>query len=145
MPAAAWIACPNEKRPGGGAHARRRLVEAARAGDRVALEGVRMIARLFGMDRESASAGENAEQRRNRRQRLSRPILDELRAWIDRQRDIIPPKTPSAKASAISNASGGDCSCFRGREYIRSHQQPMKVRAPTFSFGSSQLALRLAR
>lgn len=85
------------KRPGCWAHGRRRLVEAARAGDRVALEGVRIIARLFEVERESTSAGDNAEQRRDRRQRLSRPILDELRSWLDRQKSIVPPKTPLGK------------------------------------------------
>ena len=85
------------KRPGCWAHARRRLVEASRAGDRIALEGVRIIARLFAVERESTCAGDNAEQRRDRRQRLSRPILDELRAWLDRQRAVIPPKTPLGK------------------------------------------------
>jgi len=85
------------KRPGCWAHARRRLVEAARAGDRIALEGVRIIARLFAVERESTSAGDNAEQRRDRRQRLSRPILDELRSWIDRQKSLVPPKTPLGK------------------------------------------------
>jgi transposase len=85
------------KRPGCWAHARRRLVEAARAGDRIALEGVRIIARLFAVERESTCAGDNAEQRRERRARLSRPILDELRSWIDRQKAVIPPKTPLGK------------------------------------------------
>jgi transposase len=85
------------KRPGCWAHARRRLVEAARAGDRIALEGVRIIARLFAVERESTSAGDNAEQRRERRQRLSRPILDDLRSWVDRQRGVVPPKTPLGK------------------------------------------------
>jgi len=82
------------KRPGCWAHARRRLVQAARAGDRVALEGVRIIARLFAVERESTSAGDNADERRERRQRCSRPILDELRGWIDRQKAATPPKTP---------------------------------------------------
>jgi transposase len=85
------------KRPGCWAHARRRLVEAARAGDRIALEGVRIIARLFAVERESTSAGDNADQRRDRRQRLSRPILDDLRFWIDRQKGVVPPKTPLGK------------------------------------------------
>jgi len=48
------------KRPGCWAHGRRRLVEAARAGDRIVLEGVRIIARLFAVERESTSAGDNA-------------------------------------------------------------------------------------
>jgi transposase len=85
------------KRPGCWAHARRRLVEASRSGDRVALEGVRIIAKLFAVERESTSAGDNAEQRRDRRQRMSRPILDELRTWVDRQKAITPPKTPLGK------------------------------------------------
>jgi transposase len=85
------------KRPGCWAHARRRLVEAARAGDRIALEGVRIIARLFAVERDSTCAGDNAEQRRQRRHQVSRPVLDELRSWIDRQKAVIPPKTPLGK------------------------------------------------
>lgn len=86
------------KRPGCWAHGRRRLVQAARAGDRVALEGVRIIARLFAVERESTTAGDNAEARCARRQRLSRPILDQLRAWLDHHKSITPPKTPLGTA-----------------------------------------------
>jgi len=86
------------KRPGCWAHARRGLVEAARAGDAIALEGLRIIARLFAVERESTCAGDSAEQRRDRRDRYTRPILDELRSWIERQRAVIPPKTPLGKA-----------------------------------------------
>jgi transposase len=85
------------KRPGCWAHARRRLVEAARGGDRVALEGVRIIAKLFAIERESTNAGDNADERHDRRQRSSRPILDDLRTWIDRQKAVTPPKTPLGK------------------------------------------------
>ena len=82
------------QRPGCWAHARRRLVEAARAGDRVALEGVRILARIFTVERESTCAGDTAEQRRERRERCTKPILNELRSWMDQQRAITPPKTP---------------------------------------------------
>jgi transposase len=86
------------KRPGCWAHGRRRLVEAARSGDRIALEGVRIIAKLFAVERESAIAGENAEERRVRRQAKSRPVLDDLREWLDRQSAVTPPKTPLGRA-----------------------------------------------
>ena len=43
-------------------------------------------------------AGDNAEERRKRRHTQSRPILDELRAWIDRQSAVTPPKTPLGKS-----------------------------------------------
>lgn len=86
------------KRPGCWAHARRGLVEAARAGDAIALEGLRIIARLFAVERESTCAGDSADQRRDRRDRCTRPILDELRSSMNRQRAVIPPKTPLGKA-----------------------------------------------
>jgi hypothetical protein len=94
------------KRPGCWAHARRRLVEASRAGDRVALEGVRTIAKLFAVERESTSAGDNADERRDRRQRVSRTILDELRAWMDRQKAVTPPKTPPGKGLGYIDRHG---------------------------------------
>jgi transposase len=82
------------QRPGCWSHGRRRLVEAARGGDRLALEGLYIIRRLFEIERASAREGDNAEERRKRRQDQSAPLLDELRTWIDEQRAIIPPKTP---------------------------------------------------
>lgn len=86
------------KRPGCWSHGRRGLIDAARAGDAIALEGVRLIAPLFAVERASALAGDNAEQRRIRRHQQTRPILAELRRWLDQQREVIPPKTPLGRA-----------------------------------------------
>jgi transposase len=86
------------KRPGCWSHARRRLVEAARAGDLVALEGLRQIAALFAIEKQSRLAGETAEQRKARRQAFSRPVLEKLRGWVDMQRERAPPKTPLGQA-----------------------------------------------
>lgn len=82
------------KRPGCWSHARRRLVEAARSGDKIALEGLKLISRLFEIERESTEAGDTAEQRLVRRRAQSKFIIDNLSIWIDRQREVIPPKTP---------------------------------------------------
>jgi transposase len=81
------------KRPGCWSHARRGLVEAARSGDTSALEGVRIIATLFAIERASSVAGDTADQRRARRIEHSRPVLNELRVWLDDKLAIIPPKT----------------------------------------------------
>ena len=81
-------------RPGCWSHGRRALVEAARAGDRVALEGLKIIARIFAVERVSAALGDTADERCARRQQHTRPVLDELRAWIDDKRAAVPPKTP---------------------------------------------------
>jgi transposase len=82
------------KRPGCWSHGRRRLVEAARAGDQIAIEGLRIIARIFAVERAASLAGDTADERRARRDEHTRPVLAELRAWLDDKRGIIPPKTP---------------------------------------------------
>jgi transposase len=86
------------KRPGCWAHGRRRFVEAARGGDLLALEGVRLIQPLFAIEKRSAAAGDTAEQRKARRLDESTPVLAELRAWLDDKRGVIPPKTPMGAA-----------------------------------------------
>jgi transposase len=86
------------KRPGCWAHGRRRLAEAARAGDQIALEGLRIIARIFVVERASTLAGDTAGERRDRRDKQTRPVLDELRAWIDLHTATTPPKTLLGKA-----------------------------------------------
>src|ERR1700733_6144843 len=86
------------RRPGCWSHGRRRLVEAARSGDAVALEGLHIIARLFAVERASTLAGDSAEERRARRDKHTRPVLDELRVWLDDKRDVTPPKTPLGHA-----------------------------------------------
>jgi transposase len=86
------------KRPGCFSHARRGFVEAARLEDTVALEGVRIIAPLFAIERASTLAGDTAEQRRARRDKHSRPVVDELKAWLETHRAVTPPKTPLGRA-----------------------------------------------
>lgn len=86
------------KRPGCWSHARRRFVDAARSGDSIALEALRRIGGLFAVESASTLAGDNAHERRTRRLEHSRPILDELRAYLDEQRELVPPKTPLGTA-----------------------------------------------
>ena len=86
------------KRPGCMAHGRRRFVEAARAGDQIALEGLRLMAPLFQIERASALAGDTAEQRLARRLEHSLPIVFRLKAWVQEHRAFIPPKTALGRA-----------------------------------------------
>lgn len=86
------------KRPGCWAHARRRLVVAARGGDLLALEALRITRRIFAVDRLSRIAGDTAEQRKARRAEHTAPTLAELRKWVTEKRQFIPPKTPLGKA-----------------------------------------------
>jgi transposase len=86
------------KRPGCWSHARRGLVLCARSGDRVALHGVKLIAPLFQVERESRDAGDNAAQRLARRQEKSASLITAIFAWVDAQRAIVPPKTALGSA-----------------------------------------------
>jgi transposase len=86
------------KRPGCWSHGRRRFVEAARMGDRTAVEGLHIIAPLFVIERDSTRAGDNAVARQARRHVHSRPVLDELKTWLDAHRDETPPNTPLGEA-----------------------------------------------
>jgi transposase len=86
------------KRPGCWAHGRRAFVACARSGDLLAVVPLRMLRRIFAVERLSAIHGETAEERLCRRKKDSAPVIAELRAWLDEQRRIIPPKTPLGKA-----------------------------------------------
>jgi transposase len=86
------------RRPGCWSHGRRRLVDAAKAGDLDALEGLRTIRKLFAVERLSALKGDTPEERRVRRLDHSASALEELRVWISDERARVPPKTPLGKA-----------------------------------------------
>lgn len=86
------------KRPGCWSHGRRAFVACARSGDLLAVVPLRMIRRIFAVERLSAIHGETPEERLLRRKEYSAPVIAELRVWLDEQRGIIPPKTPLAKA-----------------------------------------------
>jgi len=86
------------QRPGCWSHGRRGLAEAARSGDKIALEGMRTIAELFAVERQSKLDGDTAAQRLVRRLEHSKPIVEALRVWIDEKQATIPPKTPLGAA-----------------------------------------------
>lgn len=86
------------KRPGCWAHGRRAFVACARSGDTLALVPLRMLRRVFAVERLSAILGEPPDERLRRRKEHSAPVIAELRTWLDEQRGIIPPKTPLGRA-----------------------------------------------
>ena len=86
------------KRPGCWAHGRRRLVACARSGDALAYVPLRILRRLFAVERLSAMLDETADERLRRRCEYSAPALEELRAWLDEQHKVHPPKTPLGNA-----------------------------------------------
>lgn len=86
------------RRGGCNAHGRRGLVEALRRGDARAVEGLELYAKIFRVDAESKRLGESIEQRFERRQRCSAPVVAKLRGWIDARRGDVEPKSVLGQA-----------------------------------------------
>jgi transposase len=93
------------------AHARRKFVAAAEAGDRVAEAALEWIRQLYAIERElppllppaddpaeAAARPPREEQRRQTRQRHAEPVLAALKGWLDEQRPQALPKTPLGQA-----------------------------------------------
>jgi hypothetical protein len=86
------------KRPGCMSHGRRKFVEAALLGDKVALEALHLVAPLFVVERQATDAGDTADERLARRQEHSKPVIENIRVWLDEKRPFFPPKTALGKA-----------------------------------------------
>ena len=79
------------------AHVRRRFYELAAAGPApIASEALERIAGLYAI--ESDIRGRSAEERRDARQRRSRPLIDELEPWLRTKLTLISQKTKLAEA-----------------------------------------------
>jgi transposase len=86
------------KRPGCWSHGRRSLVEVARLGEALAFDALRKIRELFVIEKLSRREGDSAEARQRRRVEFSKPIVDDIKLWLDKQHGLFPPGTPLGKA-----------------------------------------------
>lgn len=93
------------------AHARRKFVTAAEAGDERAAPALDWIRQLYAIERAlppllppaddpqaQPQRREREEQRRLRRQQQAPPVLDALKHWLDEQRPQVLPKSPLGQA-----------------------------------------------
>lgn len=92
----------------GWAHARRKFVAAADAGDKVADEALGLIRRLYQVERslpalDSSADAEAARQARRRADAV--PVLAEVRGWPDRHHPAALPKSPLGQAIAYARTN----------------------------------------
>jgi hypothetical protein len=93
------------------AHARRKSLAAVEGGDGRASGELELIGKLYAIERElppllppsddpaeQEQRRQREEQRRQIRQELARPILDELKKWLDEKKPVALPKTLLGKA-----------------------------------------------
>ncbi len=91
------------KRLGCWAHARRRFIEAAKvAGKRrknsKAEYALKLIARLYAIEKQLKQEAADTSRRYRQRQARSRLVIDKLRAWLDQTQPQVAPKTALGKA-----------------------------------------------
>jgi transposase len=86
-------------------HARRKFVEAVKAQHAVAgterglaPEALLILRKIYAVEKIAREAKMSSEQRHNLRQEKARPLWDELRVWLDRNRNAAPPQTYTGKA-----------------------------------------------
>ena len=82
------------------AHARRNFEPIAQAsqGEGLAVEALRWYKRLYAVERKATREKMTPEQRHGLRQRHSRPILDDFKAWTGVVQPMVPPKSALGKA-----------------------------------------------
>jgi transposase len=78
------------------AHARRKFVEAEKTSPQLAHEAAARIRQLYAIEHEAKDL--DAHARAALRQQTATPLLDALKAWLDREQDQAVPKTPIADA-----------------------------------------------
>ena len=86
-------------------HARRKFVEAVKAQHAIAgterglaPEALLIIRKLYVIEKLARDAGMTAEQRHRLRNEKARPIWNELRVWLDANRNATPPQSLTGKA-----------------------------------------------
>lgn len=86
-------------------HARRKFVEAVKAQHAVvgaerglSPQALLIIRKIYAIEKLARDAGMTPDQRHRLRQEKARPIWDELRMWLDRNRHAAPPQSLTGKA-----------------------------------------------
>lgn len=89
------------------AHARRKFVEALEAQggkkkppakDSIAGQGLDFLQKLYALERKTQGA--SAQERTQHRQQHAKPLLEQLRKWLDLSRPKVPPQSLTGKALA---------------------------------------------
>ena len=87
------------------AHARRKFDEAVKAQTKnktgrggLAKQGLDLIGRIYGVEREAKRRELDPEQRKQLRDEKAKPIWIELRVWLDESSPQVPPQTLTGTA-----------------------------------------------
>lgn len=103
------------------AHARRKFVAAADAGEKRADEPLALIRRLYVVERALPAVGSSPDAeavRHARRQADAVPVLADLRGWLDRHQATALPKSPLGQAVAYARANWDALARYTDRGFL---------------------------
>ena len=86
------------------AHARRKFDDAALSAPEAAKEALDLIGELYAIEKRARERGLTPEERRALREAHAPPVLERLRAWLERQQAEALPQSPLAKALNYTRA-----------------------------------------
>jgi transposase len=113
------------------AHARRKFVAAADGGDNRANAALAWIGQLYVIERDlppllppsddpvaSAARRQREEERRQQRQQHAKPVLSELKRWLDEQRPLVLPKSALGQALGYALNHWEALTCYLEQGYL---------------------------
>jgi len=80
------------------AHARRKIEHARSNSPTLSKEGLELFARLYRIEQEAREGKLTPEKRYALRNEKSRPVLDEMKSWLEKQRNKVLPKSATGDA-----------------------------------------------
>ena len=134
------------------AHARRKFVAAADAGDDRAAAAVGLFARLYAVERalppllppsddpgQRDTRRQREDDRRAIRARDAGPVWDDLANWLAVTRPGVLPKSPARDSDRVPGEPLGRAQAIPGRRFPGDRQQPVRANAPGRGPGPEQL------
>lgn len=98
------------------AHARRKFYDAQDSDEERATQMLRLIGRLYAIEREVKDADEAA--RLAARQERSVPILAEIQRWLDREQEVVLPRSPLGQAITYAQNQWAALCTFTTRGFL---------------------------
>lgn len=84
------------------AHARRKFYEAQEKGSSKSKEALELFGKLYAVEAEARDSGLNFTERKDLRTEKAKPVLEELKAWLDKELLTALPKSPMGLSIAYS-------------------------------------------
>ena len=98
------------------AHARRKFYDAQDSDEERAMQMLALIAKLYTIEREAKQSDDDV--RLALRQERSVPVLEKIKAWLDREGEVVLPRSPMAKAITYAQNQWAALNTYATQGYL---------------------------